>query len=110
STITGLDQGLSTVGNNLLSGTNNDYVGAALGSLTNSISIGESGTVYSALYVAAAGVLGTLANTSGGTLSATIAAVNNLGAIGLLSNSGLIEGAEGLTNTGSIGTLANAAQ
>ncbi|TWB34046.1 hypothetical protein FBZ90_1281, partial [Nitrospirillum pindoramense] len=83
--------GLATAGT--VSGTNlvldfaNDYVGAGIGTLANTISV--SGVTH-ALHVAAGGSIGTLLNS--GTLSGSAAALYIAGTVGLVANSGLIQG------------------
>ncbi|RZM22329.1 MAG: hypothetical protein EOP67_50675, partial [Sphingomonas sp.] len=83
----------------------NHYVGATLGSLTNSGSVAQAYPVY----VATTGSLGSLTNS--GTLSGSIAAIYTAGTLGQITNSGLIAGnienasAQGLRIAGGTGTV-----
>lgn len=92
-------------GTNLVLSARNDYIGASLGSLSNSGSLSQSYPVY----VASTGNLGSLSNS--GTLSGSIAAVYTAGTLGQISNSGLIAGnitnasAQGLSIAGGSGTI-----
>ncbi len=92
-------------GTNLVVSALNDYVGASLGSLSNSGSLSQAYPVY----VASTGSLGSLSNS--GTLSGSIAAIYTAGTLGQISNSGLIAGnivnasAQGLSIAGGAGTV-----
>jgi len=76
----------ATVGTNLVVTAENNFVGASLGSLTNSGTLSASYPVF----IAATGTLGSLTNS--GTLSGSNAAIRNLGLIGPIANTGVIAG------------------
>ncbi len=84
--ITGLALSAGASGNNLIVTANNNYIGANLGSLSNT---GTLNADY-ALYVASTGSLGSLTNS--GTLSGSIAAIYNAGTLGPITNTGVIAG------------------
>ncbi|EGX99841.1 outer membrane autotransporter [Nitrospirillum viridazoti Y2] len=102
----------SIIGGDLLALIGNDYVGGTLGSLVNTNIISSQ----TALYVAATGSIGSLANSGG--LIGRYAGLSNDGSIGVLENASIISqfggtfssaiGASvGLRNTGVIGSLSN---
>ncbi|MEC4589955.1 hypothetical protein VPG91_03060 [Nitrospirillum amazonense] len=97
--ITGLSATAVTSGSNLLAAAGNDYIGASLDTLNN------TGTVASptALYIAATGTLGTLANS--GALAGNI---TNLSTGDLIINGGSLATPGTLTGfNGAIGTISN---
>ncbi|MEC4594295.1 hypothetical protein VPG91_25065, partial [Nitrospirillum amazonense] len=84
--VAGLELTGSVGGNNLYVVGVNDYVGAALGTLSNTGTLSANNAVY----VAATGSVGILSNS--GILTGTNAAIDNQGSIGTLVNTGLAAG------------------